>query len=240
MKRSQAEVVPGCSEVVPEEVVLVPSPLKGREGNGNKEHPRGQDLVPEQPRRNNLTAGRAEAGNVRGGSTDPARGGYCTPKWLADAVGEFDLDPFSNPRSHIAATHACWLERGDDGFGDQPPGSFRTCGKTQTARDSWKVWLQPPYERGFVARAFEHYVHTAWVALLRFDPRTAWFDAVYEAAELVAVIRSDPRGKPFGFEAPPGVKLSSLTFPHALYFRNAEDATPAALRHCAAWRKRRR
>jgi len=181
----------------------------------------------------------APRGTVRGDSRDPLRGEWCTPKWLAEAVGFFGLDPFSNARSHVRANRVLWLERGDCGFGDGTRGSFR-CATTgqHVASCETRVWIQPPYARGFVMRAFEHYGHTRFVALLRFDPRPPWFDAFYDASELVAVLRSDPDGRPFGFEPPPGVKASSSTFPHALFFSRAEDATPEALRHCLAWRKR--
>jgi hypothetical protein len=176
--------------------------------------------------------------SVRGKSGDPVRGTWCTPKWLADAVGEFALDPFANPRSHVRSVARCALEDGGDGFGDGSPGSYRcgAAGEIQHATSEDTVWIQPPYD--IVLRAFDHYAHTRWVALLRFDPRPEWFDAIYDAAELVAVIRHDPEGRPFGFEPPPGVVASTNTFPHALYARHAEDIPRAALRYCAAWRKR--
>lgn len=179
------------------------------------------------------------SGNVRGNSKDPNRGKWCTPEWLAKAVGPFDLDPFSNPHSHIVSEFACMLEDGGDGFGAGVAGSFRV-GKeeTRSATERTSVWLQPPYELGFVSRAFEHYRHTRWVALLRFDPRPKWFDPIFDSSELVCVIRSDPNGDPFGFEPPPGVAESSNTFPHALYYRCAEDVTSEVLRWCIAWRKR--
>ncbi len=41
---------------------------------------------------------------------------FCTPKWLADALGYFDCDPCSNPRSHIRSGRALSLENGDDGL----------------------------------------------------------------------------------------------------------------------------
>lgn len=173
--------------------------------------------------------------HVRGGTDDPARGSWCTPKDLADAVGPFDLDPFSNPRSHIQATHACMLEDHGDGFGRGDPGSYKIGGRFplwSNAFDSTRVWLQPPYVKGFVQRAFRHYAHTRWTALLRFDPRPPWWREVYRASELVAVVVVE-------FEPPPGVvDLGGNSFPHALYYRRAEDVTPAVLRKAAAvWRK---
>lgn len=175
----------------------------------------------------------AESVNVRGGSRQLERGSYCTPKWFADAVGPWDLDPFSNPRSHIIAAATCELERGDDGLLDKvEPGAYRSRGGLGIASPRARVWIQPPYS--IVLRAFNHYAHTRWCCLLRFDPRTEWFDAIYSAAELIAV----PRGT-FNFEPPPGVKAGGgNSFPHAAYYRRAEDATPAVLRACVAWRKK--
>lgn len=208
---------------------------KSREpSHGNQVEVR-QDAISQQPA---LRPKKQPQINVRGNSRDPLRGSYCTPKWLADVMGPFDLDPFSNPRSHIRAERACMLEDGGDGFGDGTPGSFRSGahGELQRTTADSCVWLQPDYQ--VALRALGHYACTRWVALLRFDPRTRWFDLVYGAAELVAVIRHDPDGRPFGFEAPPGIETSSNTFPHALYARCAEDIPDEALRFCCAWRKR--
>lgn len=248
------EVVPAGSEVVPAEVVLVVPRPKGRGEPGTTRTPRGRNHI-EEPHRG-TTSGRKtakqaanSAANVRGKSGDPARGAACTPLWLAQAVGRFDLDPFSNERSHIAADAACWLERGDDGFGDvepsdRVPGVYTTLGRTHVASASTRTWIQPPYD--IVLRAYRHYRHTAWTALLRFDPRPEWFDEIYGDAELVCVPRGtyDAAGNristTFNFELAPGLRASGNTFPHALYYRRAEDATPEVLRSCVSWRKKRR
>jgi hypothetical protein len=172
-----------------------------------------------------------------GNTRDPNRGAWCTPKWIADLVGPWRLDPFSNPRSHIDAERACMLERGDDGLGDgKTPGSHfvRAEEAVAIADETWRVWIQPDYQ--VVLRAFAHYRHTRWCALLRFDPSTEWFEEIYEASSLIAV----PRGRRVNFEPPPGVRASSNAYPHALYYRNAEDATPSVLRACVAWRKKSR
>ncbi len=169
--------------------------------------------------------------NVRGGSKDPNRGTWCTPKHLAKAVGRWHLDAFSNPRSHILADVTCMLERGDDGFGDGTPGSYRVGSDLPLhARQETRVWGQPPYE--IVMRAFEHYAHTRWCFLLRFDPRTEWFRRIYRAASLVCVLRK------IEFEPPPGVKASTNSYPHALYYRNADDVTDEVRRLTYAWRTR--
>jgi hypothetical protein len=40
----------------------------------------------------------------------------CTPEWLAKLIGRVDLDPCSNPRSHIDAAWSYSLEKGLDGL----------------------------------------------------------------------------------------------------------------------------
>lgn len=200
--------------------------------------------------------------NVRGGSRDPNRGTWRTPLTVATAIGPFDLDPFSNPRSHIVSAIACMLERGDDGFGTrdsrfQEPGSYFIAnsdgpdfhehpelhaalvpalgmrGRFHVAASATRTFLQPPYS--IVLRALRHYLHTRWCALLRFDPRPEWFDVVYDASELVCVLRE------IEFEPPPGVpKGGGNSFPHALFYRRAEDVTPEVLAMSIAWRKRPR
>jgi len=175
------------------------------------------------------------ASTVRGKSGDPTRGTWCTNRKIAQALAPFDVDPFSNPRSHIRAAHDCQLERGDDGFGDGTPGSYRIGTELHRATTSTRVWGQPDY--AFTLRALRHYLDTRWTWLLRFDPRPEWFDMVYDASELVAVIR-DPEAR--DFEPPPGVRDTGSTFPHAIYFKHAEDATPELLRLCISWKKRAR
>lgn len=201
--------------------------------------------------------------NVRGGSGDPARGAWVTAKNVADAVGPWDLDPFSNPRSHIVAVRSCQLERGDDGFGTRDtrfaqPGSYFIAdsdgpdfhehpeahwrdvpaigmrGRFHVATAATRVWGQPPYS--IVLRALRHYLHTQWCFLLRFDPRPEWFDLVYDASELVCVLRHCE------FEPPPNLpkKNGGNSFPHALYYRRADDVTPEILAMSIAWRKKPR
>jgi hypothetical protein len=188
-----------------------------------------RDLKPANMRR------RRRAANLNGGSKDPARGMYCTPKWIADIVGAWDLDPFSNPRSHIVSTERCMLEDGGDGLLDpRRPGSYRRSGDhvELVAGANKRVWLQPPYE--IVDEALAHYGHTRFCALLRFDPSTNWFQKLYRLTRLVCV----PRRKRINFEPPPGVTVSENSYPHALYYARPEDATEQVLRRCIAWRTR--
>jgi hypothetical protein len=179
---------------------------------------------------------KAKRTNVMGGSKDTARGAWCTPKAWAERVGAFDLDPFSNPRSHIHATRSCQLETGGNGLPDGAPGYYVTgsderIAVTHYAGATARVFLQPPYE--LVLEAVAHYGHTRFCALLRFDPSTQWFRRLYRLTSLVCV----PRTR-IDFEPPPGVKASSNPFPHALFYRDPSDATPEVLRACIAWRTR--
>lgn len=184
-----------------------------------------------------LKAAKRKKANVFGasGKKEKDRGTWCTPKNWAEAVGPWDLDPFSNPRSHIVSLLRCMLEDGGDGFGGRlAKGSYRTGGNFSEygeANASTRVWVQPPYS--IVSDAIEHYAHTRFCFLLRFDTRTKWFKRLYALSGLVCVARK------MEFEPPPGVKKSANPFPHALFYRNPEDATAAVLRKsAAAWRTR--
>lgn len=175
----------------------------------------------------------ASPGNVRGGGKDPNRGAWCTRKQVADAVGPWDLDPFSNPRSHIVSTYRCMLEDGGDGFGDGTVGSFRPGGEkhAMTAAPGDRTWLQPPYAKGWVDRVLDHYGHTRFCALLRFDPRPPWFRRVYELATTIVLLECSD------FEPPPGViDDPGSTFPHALFYADHDDVTAAVLRLGFMWR----
>jgi hypothetical protein len=183
----------------------------------------------------------AKRANVYGGSKDPNRGTWCTPKRWAEYVGPFDVDPFSNPRSHIVSSARCMLERGDNGFGSEPeerrvPGRYFTTEHGNCSADeNTRVFLQPPYE--IVDQVVGHYGHTRFTALLRFDPPVGWFKKLYRLSELVCVI-SDKR---LNFEPPPGLGPkgnNAQPFPHALFYRRAEDATRDVLRRCISWRPR--
>lgn len=183
----------------------------------------------------------SDAANVHGGSGEKPRGTFCTPRKYAIAVGSWDLDPFSNPRSHIVAAVRCMLEDGGDGFGDGTPGSYRTGGEVTlvqlvaVADASTHVWLQPPYERGFVERVVKHYGHTRFCALLRFAPDTEWFEQLWPRVRAIAI----PRER-IPFETPDGVQLEDADggedrgapFPHVFYYADRRDITDEIRRLC--------
>lgn len=130
-----------------------------------------------------------------------SRDSWCTPKWLADALGPFDLDPCSNERSHIQAAVKL------DGSPDKD-------GLARPAVVSERVFINPPYSRGQVSRWVDYYKgHWDSVWLLRFDPSTAWFRELVQRVGYLFF----PKDR-IEFEPPPGVDASSNPFPHALYF----------------------
>lgn len=159
--------------------------------------------------------------------TTSDRNSWCTPEYLADMLGYVNLDPFSNYRSKIKATHHCIRERGDDGLRLANGGGFSSAAgrhggqKKMRAGRYWKVFLNPPYAAGFVEAAIANYEHTRYVALLRLDPSTKWFKRLMKTCK--AIVLPPTR---IAFEPPPGVKASSNPFPHALFYAYDEDISP--------------
>lgn len=182
-----------------------------------------------EARKRIIGAGKA---NVAGGSGDPARGQWCTPKALAGAVGPWDVDPFSNPRSHIAAVNRCMLENGGDGFGDgSGPGSYRVSNReAEYADERTRVWIQPDYS--MVLDAVDHYKHTRFCALLRWSPDVEWFARIWPYTRAVAF----PIGERIEFEPPDGVPSSGgAPYPHALFYADPRDITDAVRATCIVW-----
>lgn len=205
------------------------------------------------------------------------RGAWCSPPEYTAAAGVFDVDPFTNPRSTLKARWLCMLERGDDGFGldrRHTPGAFYInpmhcefrgeeshhygcmwCGHGVVGEQA-KVWIQPPYD--IVLEALAHYGHTRFVALLRLDTSTVWFQLMFwgirtpeEGAQLAKALKSYapgnsvrpplcevimvPRRDRLDFVPPPGVKASSNPYPHGLYYKCAADVPLAVQALCYPW-----
>lgn len=180
---------------------------------------------------------RESKANALGGSGEKERGGWCTPKALAIAVGPWDVDPFSNPRSHVLAADRCMLENSGDGFGDgSGPGSYRVANRAaEYAGPETRVWLQPPYERGFVRDVVDHYKHARFCALLRWSPDVEWFQRLWPRVSVVAF----PIGARIEFEPPPGVDpdtADGAPFPHALLYADERDVTDEVRALCIVWR----
>ncbi len=183
------------------------------------------------------------------------RGAWCSPAEWTERAGSFDVDPFTNPRSTLVARHTCMLERGDDGFGldrRSELGAYYInpahCPKISTsgcslsngykwcdrcgyhvATEDTTVWIQPPYD--IVLEALAHFGHTRFVALLRLDTSTAWFEQLFALSEVIMV----PKRDRLEFVPPPGVKASTNPFPHGLYYRRAADVRTAVFEACYAW-----
>ena len=151
---------------------------------------------------------------------EPDRDSWVTPKWIADAVGPWDLDPATNVRSHIQAARTFMLERGQDGLA-----LARYVGKET------RVYCNPPFSRGQVIRFVRAYKHTNFCFLLRLDYSTEWFAELEPSVNLILV----PKNQRVAFDAPPGAVASSTPFPHGLLYRRPEDATDAIRALCYAW-----
>lgn len=172
--------------------------------------------------------------NVHGASGEKRRGAYCTPKKYAIAAGPWDLDPFTNPRSHVVAAARCMLEDGGDGFGDRSQaGVYRTGEGVELgiATETTRVWIQPDYR--FVLEAIEHYGHTRFCALLRFAPDTEWFERLWPRVAVVAI----PFGERIAFEIEGQTEDDSegAPFPHAFFFADERDLTDELRAMCLVW-----
>lgn len=141
------------------------------------------------------------------------RNTWCTPKWLAEALGSWDVDPCSNERSHIIASRNLRLDRGEDGL----VMADRFEGKT-------RAFINPPYGRGQVIQWVRAYAHVRFCFLLKFDPSTEWFGELMEHTGVVMI----PRGERVEFEPPPGVppeQAVGVQFPHALFYARPSDVS---------------
>lgn len=89
----------------------------------------------------------------------------CTPKDLADDLGQFDLDPCSNPLSHIRAATKYMLERGEDGL----------CARWAPL---WSVFCNGPYSDPMPWNERLRAHRGPWCALWKLDTTTEWFRVI--------------------------------------------------------------
>jgi hypothetical protein len=99
---------------------------------------------------------------------------WLTPKYIVEALGEFDLDPAGAP-GHELAKRTYLLENGDDGL-----------------RDPWegRVWLNPPYGPAaapFQRRMVEHN-HGTMLLFARTETKI-FFETVWEKASAVLFLK---------------------------------------------------
>lgn len=156
---------------------------------------------------------------VGGSGTDEGRDSWCTPKWLAELIGEVEYDVCTNPRAHIRATRRkLMLENDDDGLPDKQygPGFYVVRSRNvDMLMPAARVFCNPPYARGQVIRWVRHWRHTRFIYLLRWDPSTEWFgELICHCTHVWFPARR------INFEPPPGVKSSSNPFPHALFLKD--------------------
>lgn len=154
-------------------------------------------------------------------TSDPDRNTWTTSKEWADAIGQVDLDPCSNPRAVIHATKTFSLENGQDGLA-----LARYVGK------STRTFVNCPYGPGMVIKWIRAYRHTNFTYLLRADTSTEWFSEIEPHLGVICI----PRGRRMRFDPPPGAKESSAEQNHYLYYKRVEDVTEAIRRMCFCWR----
>lgn len=154
--------------------------------------------------------------NPAGGSGDKdGRDSASTPKWLADLLGLFDMDPCSNERSHIRAARCLMLPKDDGLFPGWGAGCYAKGRYVDVVKPECRTFINPPYARGEVIKWVKHWRGTRFCFLLRWDPSTEWFSELICHCTHVWF-----PSRRINFEPPPGVKFSSNPFPHALYLRD--------------------
>lgn len=98
---------------------------------------------------------------------------WCTPKWLADMLPEFDLDPCSNSRSHIRAKARHTIE-------------------TNGLAQPWRglVFCNPPYSKPmpWCVAADDCAANGGTVLFLpKLDPSTQWWGLLMSRASAVGI-----------------------------------------------------
>lgn len=154
---------------------------------------------------------------------DVDRDTWTTPRLIADAVGAWDLDPCSNPRSVMRAARTFSLERGQNGLA-----------LAKFINRSARVWVNPPYSD--VMPWVLAYGHTRFCFLVKFDPSTKWCAELLTRTDVVLF----PKGERVAFDPPPGVpNPGGNQFPHGLFYARREDVTDAIRNICYLWRNER-
>lgn len=148
------------------------------------------------------------------GVTDDTTDAQCTPRDLALALGPFETDPCSNPRSHVQARLRYMLERGQDGL-----------------RLPWfgLTFVNGPYSDPlpWCQRLRAH--HEPWVGLWKLDTTTRWFAELMAAEATWAPFRARLK-----FERPGN--CGAANFSSVLVWR---DWTPPAEVLTRLWEPRR-
>lgn len=136
---------------------------------------------------------------------------WCTPKWLTDLLGRFDLDPCSNAHSTVQAFERCQLEQSLDESVVSNDGLAFDWGRRS-------VFVNPPYSDPLPWCRKLRDLDAPWCALLKLDPSTRWWAALMEATPTVAPFR-----KRLTFESTPAsesvsAKGMTANFPSVLVY----------------------
>lgn len=130
---------------------------------------------------------------------------WCTPKWLCDLLGPFDMDPCWNTRSHVDARLACVV--------DPNHAATRANVFTDGLQRAWigSVFVNPPYSDvgPWAAKLAAH--DGPWCALLKLDPTTKWWATLMPASPTFA-----PFKKRIKFE---GDLPMTANFPSVLVYK---------------------
>jgi hypothetical protein len=118
---------------------------------------------------------------------------YCTPLWFAELMPEVDLDPATNPRSHIRSRAQYMVERRQNGL-----------------KLPWRgmLWLNPPYSNPdpWALKLYDESnagrVTDAGI-LVNVDSSTLWWRAFTHVCRNMLMLT-----RRVAFDAPPGVDLS--------------------------------
>lgn len=123
---------------------------------------------------------------------------WCTPKWLCELLGWFDLDPCSNERSHVNALDTCRLDHPNEARRDGLAFDWAAC----------LTFVNPPYSNvgPWAAKLAAH--RGPWCTLLKLDPTTKWWATLMSASPTFA-----PFKKRLKFE---GDRAMTANFPSVL------------------------
>lgn len=98
--------------------------------------------------------------------TESGTNTWLTPRWILDALGEFDLDPCAHPKWPIAANHYYWPEQ--DGL---------------LLPWNGRVWCNPPYGDAVASFVDRLALHKNGILLVFARTETIWFRRVWETAD---------------------------------------------------------
>lgn len=141
---------------------------------------------------------------------------WCTPHWLTEMLGRFDLDPCSNAQSTVQSDYRC--EQMEPFEGELIGDPYRIIVHYDGLAYDWRtysVFVNPPYSNPlpWCLKLRDH--AGPWVALLKLDPTTRWWAALMEATPTIAAFR---KRITFDSAGAPGAKGMTANFPSVLLY----------------------